>query len=302
MSKWERLTKEEVPGKTQARDCPPCFQRCLCLTWITWKANQLSPLQLLSQACWTVSSASPRPSPLSSGSPQDLPRGLQRRCHLVPNAQFSRVILLFFLKSNFKLAFFMMKVTMHVVKQSSEYSRVWNKSKPLHHVPPEPFSVNTYLREKQDRGGGKHGLPVSSSHLCPRLAVGSWANHPHSVSPFPNLFKQDHGSTYPTERIKHAPGTYWALVCISYYYPYRKKDTFILYITVRNIMGFPGVTSGEGPTCQCRRQKRLRFDSWVGTIPWRRAWPPTPGESHRQRNFVGYGLESHRESGPTEAT
>ena len=34
------------------------------------------------------------------------------------------------------------------------------------------------------------------------------------------------------------------------------------------------------------------FDSWVGKIPWRRAWQPTPvflpGESHGQRSLVGY--------------
>ena len=37
-------------------------------------------------------------------------------------------------------------------------------------------------------------------------------------------------------------------------------------------------------TPQCRRLKRLGFDPWVGKIPWRRAWQPTPvflpGESH----------------------
>ncbi|XDA86191.1 hypothetical protein R6Z07F_015941 [Ovis aries] len=33
------------------------------------------------------------------------------------------------------------------------------------------------------------------------------------------------------------------------------------------------------------------FDPWVGKIPWRRKWPPTPvflpGESHGQRSLVG---------------
>ena len=48
--------------------------------------------------------------------------------------------------------------------------------------------------------------------------------------------------------------------------------------------GFPGGTSGKEPACQCRRHKRWLFDPWVGKIPWRRAWQPTPvflpGESH----------------------
>ena len=37
--------------------------------------------------------------------------------------------------------------------------------------------------------------------------------------------------------------------------------------------------------------QRPRFDSWVGKIPWRRKWIPTPvflpGESHGQRSLVG---------------
>ena len=39
------------------------------------------------------------------------------------------------------------------------------------------------------------------------------------------------------------------------------------------LLGFPGDTSGKEPTCQCRRH---RFDPWVGRIPWRRTWQPTP--------------------------
>ena len=54
-------------------------------------------------------------------------------------------------------------------------------------------------------------------------------------------------------------------------------------------LGFPGGTSGEEPTCQCRRCKRWEFDPWVGKIPRRRAQKPTPvflaGESHGQRSL-----------------
>ena len=48
---------------------------------------------------------------------------------------------------------------------------------------------------------------------------------------------------------------------------------------------------------QCRRP---RFDPWVGKIPWRRAWQPTPvflpGESHGQRSLVGYSPWGYKES------
>ena len=56
--------------------------------------------------------------------------------------------------------------------------------------------------------------------------------------------------------------------------------------------GLPRWRSGKESTCQCRRCKRHRFDAWVGKIPWRRKWQPTPvflpGKSHGQRNLAGY--------------
>ena len=55
--------------------------------------------------------------------------------------------------------------------------------------------------------------------------------------------------------------------------------------------GFPGSTNGKEPACQCRRQKILRFDPWIGKIRWRKAGKPTPafmpGESHGQRSLAG---------------
>ena len=42
------------------------------------------------------------------------------------------------------------------------------------------------------------------------------------------------------------------------------------------VQGFPGGTGDKEPACQCRRCKRLGFDSWVEKIRWRRAWQPTP--------------------------
>ena len=40
------------------------------------------------------------------------------------------------------------------------------------------------------------------------------------------------------------------------------------------------------------------FDLWVGKIPWRRAWQPTPvflpGEPHGQRSLVGYSPWARR--------
>ena len=46
------------------------------------------------------------------------------------------------------------------------------------------------------------------------------------------------------------------------------------------------------------------FSPWVGKIPWRRKWQPTPvflpGESHGQRSLVGHSPWSPKESDTTE--
>ena len=46
------------------------------------------------------------------------------------------------------------------------------------------------------------------------------------------------------------------------------------------------------------------FNPWVGKIPWRRKWQPTPvflpGEFHGQRSLVGYSGQSCQESDTTE--
>ena len=46
------------------------------------------------------------------------------------------------------------------------------------------------------------------------------------------------------------------------------------------------------------------FDPWVGKIPWRRKWQPTPvflpGESHRQKSLAGYNPRGCKESDTTE--
>ena len=51
---------------------------------------------------------------------------------------------------------------------------------------------------------------------------------------------------------------------------------------------------------QCRR---LRFEPWVGQIPWRRKWQPTsvflPRKSHGQRSLTGYSPLGCKESDMT---
>ena len=64
---------------------------------------------------------------------------------------------------------------------------------------------------------------------------------------------------------------------------------------------FPGGSDGKSVCLQCSRPG---FDAWVGKIPWRRKWQPTPGllsgKSHGQRSLVGYSPWSRKESDMTE--
>ena len=57
---------------------------------------------------------------------------------------------------------------------------------------------------------------------------------------------------------------------------------------VKSQMGFPGGSDGKESVCS----SGPGFNPWVGKIPWRRKWQPSPvflpGESHGQRNLEGY--------------
>ena len=65
--------------------------------------------------------------------------------------------------------------------------------------------------------------------------------------------------------------------------------------------GIPVGSDGKQSACNTGRPG---FNPWVGKIPWRRAWQPTPvllpGEAHGQRSLAGYGLWGCKESDTTE--
>ena len=78
------------------------------------------------------------------------------------------------------------------------------------------------------------------------------------------------------------------------------------YVVPSPSKGFPGGPRGKEPACQCRSCRRLRFNPWVGKIPWRRSWQPTPaflpGESHGHKSLVGYSPQGRKALDTTEAT
>ena len=61
--------------------------------------------------------------------------------------------------------------------------------------------------------------------------------------------------------------------------------------------------SSKESAYQCRRPG---FDPWVGKIPRRRKWQPTPvflpGKSHGQRSFAGCSPWDHKRVGHNLAT
>ena len=81
------------------------------------------------------------------------------------------------------------------------------------------------------------------------------------------------------------------------------NDNKIIYYLFSSTipLGLPPWLSGKEPACQCQRH---RFDLWIGTIPWRRAWQLIPvflpGEFHGQRNLGGCSPNGHKELDMTE--
>ena len=65
------------------------------------------------------------------------------------------------------------------------------------------------------------------------------------------------------------------------------------YIVVKNMAANAG-------------DRRHRFSTWVGKIPWRRAQQPTsvflPGESYGQRSLAGYSPQGLKESDTPEVS
>ena len=79
----------------------------------------------------------------------------------------------------------------------------------------------------------------------------------------------------------------------------RNKSTCVLIWVAT---GLPRWYSGK--VNQCRKCRKGEFDPWVGKIPWRRKWQPTPvllpGKSHGQSSLVGCGPWGRKKLGMTE--
>ena len=68
------------------------------------------------------------------------------------------------------------------------------------------------------------------------------------------------------------------------------RTSLLLGLAFHSVL--PSWHQGEESTCQCRRHKGHRFDSWMGKILWSRKWQHTsvflPGKFYEQRTLMGY--------------
>ena len=78
----------------------------------------------------------------------------------------------------------------------------------------------------------------------------------------------------------------------------------MFYYELEEIMSFPGSSMVKNPLAL----SETWVECWVGKIPWRRKWQPTPlflpGQSHGQRSLVGYSPWHQKRVGhdlPTKA-
>ena len=81
-------------------------------------------------------------------------------------------------------------------------------------------------------------------------------------------------------------------ICVFYIYRQFTGNIDIQkYIKYIESKGFLGVSMVQN-SLTMQKPRRLGYDPWVRTIPWRRAWYSIPisllGESHGQRRLAGY--------------
>ena len=95
----------------------------------------------------------------------------------------------------------------------------------------------------------------------------------------------------------------WLRICLVFVRNYQtvfQSDCIILY-SLQQCEGLPRWFSGKESACQCRRHG---FYPWVGKIPWRRKWQPTPvfllGKFHGQSSLADSRPWIHKESDTTE--
>ena len=105
-------------------------------------------------------------------------------------------------------------------------------------------------------------------------------------------------SDWDTPQQEKSISSWWASIFFTYHYYYH------LYVLDIQHHGAFLMAQLQRTHLQCRRRERPRFERWVGKIPWRRKWQPSPvflpGKPHGQRSLVGYSPKGPKELDTTE--
>ena len=72
---------------------------------------------------------------------------------------------------------------------------------------------------------------------------------------------------------------------------------------VQHALGVLGGAMVKNPPYNAGATADVVFSPWVGKMPWRRKWQPTPvflpGKSHGQRSLAGHSPQAREESDTT---
>ena len=122
------------------------------------------------------------------------------------------------------------------------------------------------------------------------------------MSTFPFAFLSD-GWKAKWILLAKGGGNLWLYLSI-FTVKYKEFKTVLRLLYIFMDKGFPGGSVVENPLANEGDAKDVGLIPWVGKIPWRRKWQPTPvfllGKSHGQRSLAGYSPWGHKESDMTE--
>ena len=141
-----------------------------------------------------------------------------------------------------------------------------------HHCPDPTTDIQTHITLQK----------AFSAHLCVYTTSHTHTHTPHHTC----TYTKKHTYTYTTQT-NTLPSAH---KCTQ-----NTPQTYIYPTTY--IQGFPHSSVGKNLPSVQETWVRL-FGSWVGKIPWKRKWQPTPvflpGESHGQRSLAGYSPWGHK--------
>ena len=136
--------------------------------------------------------------------------------------------------------------------------------------------IREWVTVPSSRGSSQPKDQTQVSHIADefftnwaiREGVSEWVKSLSCVQLFETLWTVAHQAP-PSMRFSRQE--YWSGL------PFPSLETWILFEQIRIITWTSQVALVvKNPPASTGKLKRLGFDPWVGKIPWRRAWEPTP--------------------------